>query len=408
MAGLESFPNINWDQTASCSAEGGSRRPSSLELEEKMVCRSYQHQAGLEKEDEDSDKLAEIGVEVAGLLAENIACHPLVVIRRQCQVNVESRRYHTTPITLLPVLLNLNRWQGVSVLWKGLGSALIIKGITLAVEDCLSKLTPWPKEVDKDSSIKLIGQHLLLKCAAAAIITPFYSASLVETVQSEIASEKVGVMEVFREGVARLVSWSDPRCGVLLPVWVLIPPQVLHSVARYLMSTVVHQACLATHKEYQKWTGGDSRPISPGVAKYHTEVAALAGHFIAQCVLYPLETVLHRLQLQGTRSIIDNLDSGTEVLPILTRYEGVMDCFDTVVQEEGLSGLFKGFGAVLVQYAVHFFILKCSTRITSHITTIFSKTEEENGTDGELDDFGTQISTLHPSTNLETEHLKEE
>ena len=48
----------------------------------------------------------------------------------------------------------------------------------------------------------------------------------------------------------------------------------------------------------------------PGLSQYQTQAAALAGHFVADSLLYPLETVLHRLHLQGTRSIIDNLDSG--------------------------------------------------------------------------------------------------
>lgn len=30
----------------------------------------------------------------------------------------------------------------------------------------------------------------------------------------------------------------------------------------------------------------------------------------AEVVFYPFETILHRIQLQGTRTIIDNLDSG--------------------------------------------------------------------------------------------------
>ena len=46
-----------------------------------------------------------------------------------------------------------------------------------------------------------------------AIITPFYSASLVETVQSDIASEKPGIFDVFREGMCRLVSWGSPQKG---------------------------------------------------------------------------------------------------------------------------------------------------------------------------------------------------
>ena len=41
------------------------------------------------------------------------------------------------------------------------------------------------------------------------------------------SGEKPGILDVFRDGIARLVSWSDPRCGRMLPVWVLVPPQVM-------------------------------------------------------------------------------------------------------------------------------------------------------------------------------------
>ena len=33
-----------------------------------------------------------------------------------------------------------NRWQGVAVLWKGIGSSLTIRGLTLGMEDCISKV----------------------------------------------------------------------------------------------------------------------------------------------------------------------------------------------------------------------------------------------------------------------------
>lgn len=45
----------------------------------------------------------------------------------------------------------------------------------------------------------------------------------------------------------------------------------------------------------------------------------------AEIVFYPFETILHRIQLQGTRTIIDNLDTGTTVVPILTSYEGLVN-----------------------------------------------------------------------------------
>lgn len=163
-------------------------------------------------------------------------------------------------------------------------------------------------------------------------------------------------------------------------MWVLIPPQIIHSLSHYIISTVVQgvwlQVLKATHREYQKLTGAVSKDPQlgnlPGLSQYQTQAAALAGHFVADSLLYPLETVLHRLHLQGTRSIIDNLDSGIEVVPILTRYEGVSDCFSTILQEEGFRGLFKGFGAVLLQYAVHFLIIKFSSKIISQVAQVFS------------------------------------
>ena len=59
-------------------------------------------------------------------------------------------------------------------------------------------------------------------------------------------------------------------------------------------------------------------------------------------------------------------------MPILTRYEGVSDCFSTILQEEGFTGLFKGFGAVMLQYAVHFLIIKFSSKIITQVAQVFS------------------------------------
>lgn len=61
-----------------------------------------------------------------------------------------------------------------------------------------------------------------------------------------------------------------------------------------------------------------------------------------EIIFYPFETILHRLQLQGTRTIIDNLDTGFSVVPILTSYEGAADCYRTTIATEGVSGLYKG------------------------------------------------------------------
>ena len=118
MAGLDRFtsgPDHYWSDQK--YVEGDPRRPVNISLEADLGKRKLGEEA--EAGEKETDKYAGIGIGLSGLLAENIVCHPFTILRRQCQVNVEARRYHTTPITLLPVLVNLNRWQGGSVLWKG-------------------------------------------------------------------------------------------------------------------------------------------------------------------------------------------------------------------------------------------------------------------------------------------------
>ena len=62
----------------------------------------------------------------------------------------------------------------------------------------------------------------------------------------------------------------------------------------------------------------------------------------AVIALYPIETVINRLIVQGTRTIIDNTDNGVGVVPIITRYDGFFDCLRTIEHTEGFLGLYKG------------------------------------------------------------------
>lgn len=320
------------------------------------------------------EKYGELSINLVSLCAENLLSHPFIVVRRQCQVNVSSQRYHLLPITLVPALIHMQGCQGVSAFWKGLGSVLTVRGVTLALEDCLSKFTPWPKEISPHSSPKTIGQHLLLKCSALALITPFYSASLVETVQSEIASEKPGVLDVFKEGLTRLLSFTQPQTGRMLPVWLLILPTVTHGILQYLIgnavSTITSHALRRYQKQDQQKQGAVSKDSGSFLDASVRLQSAFIGHLASDVILYPLETILHRLHMQGTRTIIDSLDVGYEVKPILTRYEGFFDCLHTTIHEEGFFGLFKGFGAMCMQYALHAAVLKFAQVIIREVTFI--------------------------------------
>lgn len=90
-------------------------------------------------------KYVGLGCGLASLITGNLLIHPFVVLRRQCQVNPGATKYHLMPITLVPVIVRLHQTQGINTLWKGIGSVLLVRGMTLAVEDLISKITPWPK-----------------------------------------------------------------------------------------------------------------------------------------------------------------------------------------------------------------------------------------------------------------------
>ena len=113
---------------------------------------------------------------------------------------------------------------------------------------------------------------------------------------------------------------------------------------------------------------------------YYPElIAAFTGNLLADTMLFPIETILHRLLLQGTRTIIDNTDSGLGVVPITTQYQGPVDCFFSILSEEGLGGFYKGFGALLLQYGLHMVILRLTRllfeRLSQELSTLSDVTE---------------------------------
>lgn len=196
---------------------------------------------------------------------------------------------------------------------------------------------------------------------------PFYSASLVETVQSDIASEKPGIFDVFREGAHRLLAFHVPQKGRMIPIWGLIGPSIALGISKYIFGWVV---CVCDPQlptsnapylfgnrlavksismrliQYRIRCVQERRGVRPkdneleyqNVEIYSTLVSLMT----TEILFFPFETILHRLQLQGTRTIIDNLDTGYSVVPILTSYEGAVDCCRSTIASEGVPGLYKG------------------------------------------------------------------
>ncbi|EMP39922.1 Solute carrier family 25 member 46 [Chelonia mydas] len=189
-----------------------------------------------------------------------------------------------------------------------------------------------------------------------------------ETKQSEIIRDNPGILDCVKEGIGRVIGMGVPHSKRLLPLMALTFPTVLHGVLHYIISSIIQKFVLLVIKREnsQSLPTEGSNSVQSMLDAYFPElIASFAASLCADVMIYPLETVLHRLHIQGTRTIIDNTDLGYEVLPINTQYEGMRDCINTIKREEGMLGFYKGFGAVVVQYTLHVAVLQLTKIIYS-------------------------------------------
>lgn len=75
---------------------------------------------------------------------------------------------------------------------------------------------------------------------------------MLNDVQSDIASEKPGVLDTLREGVSRLAGWGTPHSGRLIPVWQLVGPTVALRLSHYFISSIANYTVTSTVRSEQQ------------------------------------------------------------------------------------------------------------------------------------------------------------
>ncbi|XP_054159690.1 solute carrier family 25 member 46-like [Oppia nitens] len=305
------------------------------------------------KESSDREmKIAVVVLDSVNVMTQYLITHPFVVIRRQTQVTLRSQVYHLTPFTVIAFIVSLQSKQGFGVLWKGIASVFITKAIQIGFESVIAELTTFPKDISsKRKSFECICQHLILKGMAIILVTPFMCSGSAETVQSSIATENPGIFDTIWEGFRRITHWKMDR---KLPIWLICGPTLSYHLGYYIISNCIQNIAFYARTADIK----DKNNENTFTNKYRDIMNNFWGQLVADIMLFPLQTVLMRLYLQGTRTIIDNIEKPNAVIPILSNYESTSDCITTIVKNEGKSGLFKGFGALVLQYSIHYLILR--------------------------------------------------
>lgn len=57
----------------------------------------------------------------------------------------------------------------------------------------------------------------------------------------------------------------------------------------------------------------------------------------------------------------------------MTNYCGAVDCYESCAQKEGAFGLYKGFGALILQFAAHVALIRITRYLLTEITLLLHK-----------------------------------
>ncbi|XP_075245671.1 mitochondrial outer membrane protein SLC25A46-like [Convolutriloba macropyga] len=334
---------------------GGSRSSSSEVVQSKFQF----NDAASNREERSIEKIFPPQIiDAASVFVDHIVCHPFSMLKMLCQVNYSARCTHVTPFTVIPLVYSQISLQGFGAMWKGLKSSLIFHGLSRVCETTVSGMTNYPLEARSVYSFKRFFQHLSLKSASFVLMTPFYASFVFETVQSYSATDFVGILEGIGEGFKRVFEVRSPSIHRAVPIWKLIVPMALCHLGHYLVYKFVKGALLIyiRHRvEAEKCFNRDKQlpvPYKPEMELMYPQIlSTILAKFIASSVIYPAQTALHRLCIQGTRCIIDSSDIVGEVLPINTQYRGFTHCMTSIIRDEGHVGLFRGFGVLVMQCA---------------------------------------------------------
>ena len=145
-------------------------------------------------------------------------------------------------------------------------------------------------------STETVCKHLCLKALAIAFITPFFCASLVETVQSTIVVESPGVFDCLKEGLFRLSYLSTFRGTRLFPVWCLWSSTVVYGVSHYVVAGVSRYTLQWITKNVKQILNDSPSQTEQSLSTFNEEdlIFDLVGMLTADAILFPLETIQNR------------------------------------------------------------------------------------------------------------------
>ncbi|XP_055351242.1 solute carrier family 25 member 46-A-like [Paramacrobiotus metropolitanus] len=311
-----------------------------------------------------------------------IVAHPFVILRRQCQVNAWSRKTHILPLSLVPVVYRLVDKHKIEALIKGIHGVLIFDLGVFVCDGLISVYSGLPSFAFHHQEWNIKIQYYAAKFLGACLVGPAYAAVVQATVQATQNTAHRNALDFLKLVGMRYSVWHIPGSGHplrrVMPVWIVGPLYGCYFMAKLLIASTCqwrlfiwlkhrkdprrHLPDIADHQrnEISMYLPSKSKnPSTKGtlgnlLQRYEARAVAL---IFADVLLYPVETVLNRLCIQGTKVAVDNLDTGIDAIPTVFSYRSPLQCATNILRTSGMTGFYKGIGVLFLQatlYAVLF------------------------------------------------------
>lgn len=212
-----------------------------------------------------------------------------------------------------------------------------------------------------DFQLKTFSKQVALKLIVYTIATPFLCVSTIDVIQSNLGFKNPGILDFLNDSFLRAFSVNGHRTTRLIPIYLLIPPTVCYFTLNFTFVTLINQTTnfairsLRSKHDVQKNRRNKA---------YNELMCLITANLIASSLLYPIETILTRLYVQGTRTLVDNLSSSDIIIkPVLSNYQGFFDCKKAILQNETNLGFYKGIGCLFLQFSIQFLVIKITKSV---------------------------------------------
>jgi solute carrier family 25 protein 46 len=283
--------------------------------------------------------------------------------------------------------------QGSGVLWKGCFSSLILTTAETISNNLIDEIAPL-----NNSSFRI--KHMILKTISSFLLIPIYSVHLLRSIQSDLTiSNQWSPLTIFIEPFQRMLGIKTGFYARALPLWHLISLSLPYFVGRHILQYYLNHHFLQMREKYNH-TQEQSLALNKNQFETIDDIecqlidtipnlvnrsflrieANIFSIFLSNFLLYPYETVLNRLFVQGTRTIVDNLDkSGVGCVAINTRYLGFFDCCQTIIETEGNwgRGFFKGIGFLILKFGFIYGSAHCLKFLIGRLAIIYTQNTSE-------------------------------